>query len=114
MPRSPAARRTMERRSVLGKARENPLLIKRRPGIDVKGIIVAHPADGGTQKFNLPHQQIIAIAFEQVHRKEPGAARQESASEIGFIGRAAPLAGHIHVPSCHPCVRLRCANRTYA
>ena len=46
----------------------------------MKGVLVAYPAHGGAQKIDFAHQQIIAMAFKQVDRKEPGAAGYEGAA----------------------------------
>jgi hypothetical protein len=36
-----------------------------------------HPPHHIAQQINFPHQQIIAVALQQVHREEPRAARYE-------------------------------------
>jgi len=55
MPRSPAVFRTSDRRSVLGNARENPLLIKRH-----------HFA----QQIDLADKQVVVMPLQQVCRKK--------------------------------------------
>ena len=60
------------------------------------------PDARGAQKIDFAHQQIIAVAFEQVDRKEPGAVGYEGATVLSFLGRAAPLARHVRVPYRKP------------
>lgn len=44
-----------------------------------------------TQRINMPHQQIVAGAFEQIHGEEISAARMPGASVVGHRGSLAHL-----------------------
>ena len=75
------------------------MLRQHHPCVNAKRVPFTHPSHRIAQQIDFPHQQIIAAALQQVHRKEPGAARYKCTPVL-----ACPYS------VIYSCVRLRYAN----
>jgi hypothetical protein len=51
------------------------MLRQHHPCVDAKRVPLTHPSHRIAQQIDSPHQQIIAVALQDVHREEQGAAR---------------------------------------
>jgi len=78
------------------------------PGVDVEGVFATHIFDDLPQEINLTYQQVIALPLQQVDGEKPCATRNEGAAVVGHVFWME--SDDLRVS----CVRLRCANRTYA